>query len=392
MTVPARSSAACTDAARTSATRPYTLLAELTYRCPLRCLYCSNPIDFARAHTELATDEWRRVFAEAAALGVMQVHLSGGEPLMREDLEELIADARANRMYTNLITGGTLLDEPRLGALRAAGLDHVQLSIQDSAADAADFVAGAPVHRKKIAAVQIIGKSGVAFTLNVVIHRFNIGRVDDLIRLAAELGAQRLELASTQFYAWASENRAALMPSASEYAQAEEIARAAIAQYRGVLEIAFVRNDYLTGEPKACTGGWGRTIICIDPAGRVTPCQAAAVIPGLKFFNVRDYSLSEIWRDSPAMNAFRGGDWMSEPCLSCPRKEIDFGGCRCQAFLLTGSAAATDPACRLAPNHRIVAAARAESSVGTKLSYRDVRSSRILVDSASNRVAARKPD
>jgi len=370
---------------RPPAPRPYTLLAEITYRCPLRCLYCSNPIDFARAQAELTAAEWGRVFAEAAALGVVQVHLSGGEPAVRDDLGALVAHARAHRLYINLISGGTLLDEPRLEALRAAGLDHVQLSIQDSAAAAADRVAGAPVHEKKIAVARLVAKLGLALTLNVVIHRFNIARVDDLIRLAADLGAHRLELASTQFYAWAMENRAALMPSAAQYAAAEATARAAAERYRGRLEIAFVRNDYLTGEPKPCMGGWGRSIICVDPTGRVMPCQAAAVIPGLEFANVRDLSLGEIWRGSSAINAFRGLAWMAEPCASCPRKEIDFGGCRCQAFLLTGAARATDPACRLAPDHAIVTALRERATADeadAALVYRDVRTSRKLTAAA----------
>ena len=373
-----------------SVPRPYTLLAELTYRCPLRCLYCSNPVDFATERKELDTSEWRRVFAEAAGLGVMQVHLSGGEPMARDDLPELIADARANHVYTNLITGGTLIDERRLEVLRETGLDHVQLSIQDSQAGTADMIAGAPVHEKKLAAARLIAKSGLAFTLNVVIHRFNISRVDDLIRLAIDLGAQRLELASAQFYAWAFENRAALMPSADQYAQAEETARAAITGLHGALEIAFVRNDYLTGEPKPCMGGWGRSIICVDPSGQVMPCQAAAVISGIEFASVRHYSLGEIWRDSPAINAFRGFDWMAEPCASCPRNEVDFGGCRCQAFLLTGNAASTDPACWMSPDHALIAAARTSASDAIAPSYRDVRTSRLLTGLSRQRDGAAK--
>ena len=260
---------------------PYTLVAELTYRCPLRCVYCSNPVDFALTRDELSTDEWRRAFSEAAKLGVVQLHLSGGEPMLRDDLVELIQHARACDLYTNLITGGTLLDEAKLHRFREAGLEHIQLSIQGAASASAEMVAGVRSHEKKLAVARLISKLGFPFTLNVVIHRLNIAEVPDLIRLAADLGAQRLELANTQFYAWGAENRRALMPTREQYLRAEEIALDAIPKYRGTLEIVFVQNDYLSGEPKPCMGGWGRSYICINPAGEVLPCHAAKVIPGL---------------------------------------------------------------------------------------------------------------
>jgi PqqA peptide cyclase len=361
-----------------AAPRPYTLVAELTYRCPLRCVYCSNPVDFHRSRAELSTGDWRRVFSEAAELGVMQLHLSGGEPVLREDLIELIEHARANDLYTNLITGGTLLDEDKLRRLRAAGLDHIQLSIQGAARESAETIAGVRSHQKKLEVARLIGKIGFPLTLNVVIHRLNIAEVPELIALALELSANRLELANTQFYAWAAENRGALMPTCAQYDRAEETARAAIERYRGRLEIAFVQNDYLSGEPKPCMGGWGRSYICINPIGEVMPCHAASVIPGLRFESVRDGGLEKIWRDLPAMNAFRGDDWMMEPCRSCVRKEIDFGGCRCQAFMLGGNAAEADPICRLSPHHGIVESMREDSGENAPLIYRDTKNSREL--------------
>lgn len=358
--------------------RPYTLVAELTYRCPLRCVYCSNPVDFHRSRDELSTAEWQRVFSEAAELGVMQLHLSGGEPVLRDDLAELISRARACDLYTNLITGGTLLDKDKLRRYRDAGLDHIQLSIQGATRENAETVAGVRSHDEKLDVARLIGKVGFPLTLNVVLHRMNIVEVPELITLALELGANRLELANTQFYAWAAENRRALMPTREQYDHAEEIAREAIDKYRGKLEIAFVQNDYLSGEPKPCMGGWGRSYMCINPTGEVMPCHAAAVIPGLRFDSVRDRALGEIWRDSPAMNAFRGNDWMMEPCRSCPRKEIDFGGCRCQAFMLAGNAAEADPICRLSPHHEFVESIRNDSVADARLIYRDVKTSREL--------------
>ncbi len=360
----------------TPAPRPYTLVAELTYRCPLRCVYCSNPVDFHRSRNELSTAEWRRTFSQAAELGVMQLHLSGGEPVLRADLVELIQHARANDLYTNLITGGTLLDEPKLRCFRKAGLDHIQLSIQGAARASAEIIAGVRSHQKKLEVAELIRKVGFPLTLNVVIHRLNIAELPELIALALELGSDRLELANTQFYAWAAENRRALMPTREQYDRAEEIAREAIVKYRGTLEIAFVQNDYLSGEPKPCMGGWGRSYMCINPAGEVMPCHAASVIPGLRFESVRESTLEKIWRDSPAMNAFRGDDWMMEPCRSCVRKEIDFGGCRCQAFMLAGNAAEADPICRLSPHHGIVESMRNESGSNATLIYREVKTTR----------------
>ncbi|HVN29873.1 MAG TPA: pyrroloquinoline quinone biosynthesis protein PqqE [Candidatus Binataceae bacterium] len=366
-----------------AAPRPYTLVAELTYRCPLRCVYCSNPVDFALHRDELTTDDWRRAFSEAAELGVVQVHLSGGEPMLRDDLPELIRHARACDLYTNLITGGTLLDEDKLHRLRDAGLDHIQLSIQGVASDVAEKIAGVRSHQKKMEVARLITAMGFPLTLNVVLHRLNIGDVPELIRLAAELGADRLELANTQFYAWGAENRRALMPTREQYLRAQEIALAEIPKYRGTLEIAFVQNDYLSGEPKPCMGGWGRTYMCINPAGEVLPCHAAKVIPGLRFQSVRDDSLARIWRDSPGLNAFRGDTWMLEPCRSCERKAIDFGGCRCQAFMIAGNAAEADPICRLSTHHRVIETSLNDIDADAELIYRDAPTSRRLTRSQS---------
>ncbi len=360
------------------APRPYTLVAELTYRCPLRCLYCSNPLDFCSARSELSTDQWRLTLSQAAELGVVQLHLSGGEPVLRPDLPDLIRHARSLDLYTNLITSGALLDENKLGRLRECGLDHVQLSIQDSDPATAELVAGTRSHESKLETARMIRKLGIPLTLNVVVHRLNIDNVPELIELAAELGAQRLELANTQFYGWALENRRLLMPTLDQYERAEQIVNGEMARYRGAMEIAFVRNDYLSGEPKPCMGGWGQSYICINPVGLVMPCHAASAIPGLHFESVKDLPLGRIWRDSPAINAFRGDDWMMQPCRECPRKTIDFGGCRCQAFLLTGNAAQADPVCRFSSYHAAVQAARTDRAVAASPLYRDARNSRRL--------------
>jgi pyrroloquinoline quinone biosynthesis protein E len=361
-----------------TAPRPYTLVAELTYSCPLRCLYCSNPVDFARRRDELTTAQWCQVLSDAAELGVVQLHLSGGEPAVRGDLVDLVRHARACGLYANLITGGTLLDAERLHRLREAGLDHVQLSIQDCDAEAAQLVAGVRVDEHKLAVARMIRRLDLPLTLNVVLHRFNIDRVAQFIELAGELGAQRLELANTQYYAWALVNRRALMPTRPQYEQAEAVTRRELRRYRGVMEIAFVGNDYYSGVAKPCMGGWGRSYLCINPVGEVLPCHAAGVVPGLQFDSVCERPLAEIWRDSPAMNAFRGDDWMREPCRSCPQKAVDYGGCRCQAFLIAGDAALTDPVCRYAPQRAAIDAALAEDPEGAALAYRDARTSHRL--------------
>jgi pyrroloquinoline quinone biosynthesis protein E len=342
-------------------TRPYTLVAELTHRCPLACVYCSNPLTLARAADELDAGTWIRLLHEAEALGVVQVQLTGGEPLVRLDLERIVTAARALGLYTNLVTSGVPLDEARLAALVASGLDAVQLSLQDADAAAGDRMAGRTVARRKRAVARWVRVAGLPLTLNVVLHRGNMARTDRVIALAEELGAQRLELANAQYLGWALANRAALLPTEAQIDAAHAAARAARERLRGVMEIVFVRPDYHRGVPKPCMDGWGRRYLVVTPEGRVQPCHLASTIAGLPLPTVRDGPLERLWASSPAFEAFRGEAWMEEPCRSCPQRTIDFGGCRCQAFALTGRAAATDPACRLAPEHHLVAAARRDA-------------------------------
>ncbi|MDZ7713093.1 MAG: pyrroloquinoline quinone biosynthesis protein PqqE [Rhodovibrio sp.] len=338
---------------------PLGLLAELTHRCPLMCPYCSNPLELSGARAELATDEWLRVIDDAAAMGVLQIHLSGGEPVVRRDLEQLVARCRADEIYTNLITAGVLLDEARLAALAEAGLEHVQLSIQDSRAATADRIGGyAGGHAKKLAVARLVRAAGLPLTVNAVVHRQNLDHLSEIIELAVELGARRLEVAHTQYYGWAYANRAALMPTPEQVTRANEVVAEARGRLKGVLTIDYVVPDYYAKRPKACMGGWGRQFLNVTPTGKVLP------VPRRREHHRHDLRdgararPAEIWADGPAFRRFRGTDWMPEPCRSCDRREIDFGGCRCQAFALTGDAAATDPACGLSPHHdRMVALA-----------------------------------
>jgi pyrroloquinoline quinone biosynthesis protein E len=333
---------------------PTTLLAEITHRCPLHCPYCSNPLELSRAQAELSGDEWKRVFTEARALGVLQLGLSGGEPLLRKDLESLVAHARQTGLYTTLVTSGLGLTRERAHRLRDAGIDHIQVSFQDSDRANAERIAGITSVEKKVAAAALVREIGVAFSVNVVLHRGNLDHIGEIIELAASLGADRLELANTQYYGWAALNRDALMPTRAQLDAAEPIVDAAVARYRGRMQIIYVLPDYYSQYPKACYGGWGSVYIVIGPDGRVLPCHAATQITSLSFDTVRDHSLEWIWRESPGFQAFRGDEWMREPCRSCPRKAVDFGGCRCQAFLLTGDARNTDPVCSLSPNRHVI--------------------------------------
>jgi pyrroloquinoline quinone biosynthesis protein E len=350
---------------------PLAILAELTHRCPLQCPYCSNPIELARASEELATDEWLRLFDEAAALGALQVHLSGGEPAARRDLDLLVAGARRAGLYTNLITSGLLLDRARLDALVAAGLDHVQLSVQDSEAASADRIAGhAGAHARKLRFATEVRAAGLPLTLNVVMHRHNIAHLERLIELAVDLGALRMEVAHVQYYGWGFANRAALLPARAEVETAAATVEAARARLKGRLTIDHVVPDYHARRPKACMGGWGRRFLAIAPNGAILPCHAAATIPGLDFPNARTHSLGQAWHHSPAFQRFRGTDWMPEPCRSCDRREIDWGGCRCQALALTGDPAAVDPVCELAPDHAVVAALASEAGLAPPPDFR----------------------
>jgi pyrroloquinoline quinone biosynthesis protein E len=334
--------------------RPFGLLAELTYRCPLSCPYCSNPLNLADYGDELTTAEWRRVLVEAQELGVLQLHLSGGEPLLRRDLAEIAGTARELGMYTNLITSALGLSQRRAEQLRAAGIDHVQISIQADEPALSESIAGTPSFERKIEAAHLVKQLGWPLTLNVVLHRRNIDRVAALVHLAEEVGADRLELANTQYYGWAWRNRDALLPSRVQLERAETVVRAARTRLQGRMDVIYVLPDYYSRYPKPCMGGWGRRQLTLTPNGDALPCPAAHALP-LPRASVRESPLAQIWAESPAFRSFRGTTWMPEPCRSCDRREIDFGGCRCQAFQLTGDAARTDPVCHLSPDHEIVA-------------------------------------
>jgi pyrroloquinoline quinone biosynthesis protein E len=351
---------------------PLSLLAELTHRCPLQCPYCSNPLALEAAAAELSTEDWCRVLREAADLGVLQVHFSGGEPLLRRDLERLLATARDAGLYSNLITAGVTLTPARLAALAAAGLDHVQLSFQDSEAAPAERIGGMPgAQARKLAAAALIRESGLAFTTNFVVHRQNMERVGAMIALGASLGAQRVEIAHAQYHGWGLVNRDALLPSAAQLAAAEATVEAARIEHAGRMAIDHVSPDYHATRPKPCMGGWAQRFINVSPAGRVLPCHAAESIPGLDFPSVREASLAAIWQDSPAFNRFRGTDWMPEPCRGCAHREEDWGGCRCQALALAGDAAAIDPVCDLSPmHHRVRAALDAAERPAPAFTYR----------------------
>ncbi|MDD5198518.1 MAG: pyrroloquinoline quinone biosynthesis protein PqqE [Terrimicrobiaceae bacterium] len=345
-----------------SAPRPYGLLAELTHWCPLSCPYCSNPLELAARRDELPAETWVRVLAQAAELGVVQVGFSGGEPLLYRDLPRLVATARAEGMYSNLITSGVGLDAGRIAELRGEGLDAVQISLQADEASLGDEVAGAAAHARKLVAARAVVESGLPLGLNVVLHRRNIDRLEAIIALAASLGAMRLELANTQFYGWAFRNRAALIPTRDQVLRAERIAAREAARFAGRMQVIYVLPDYHERRPKPCLHGWGARSLTVNPRGDALPCQAANAIPGLAFDNVRAHSLAWIWREGDAFNRFRGFDWMPEPCRSCPERERDFGGCRCQAALLAGDAARTDPVCEFSPDRPLVDALLADAA------------------------------
>jgi PqqA peptide cyclase len=341
---------------------PLALIAEITHRCPLHCVYCSNPIEMAAASSEMSTTEWIEIFQQAGNLGVLHAHFTGGEPLARPDLTELISGARAAGLYTNLITSGIGLAEARLQALVEAGLDHIQLSFQDSREEAANWIAGAKAHAHKIDLSRLIRRHKIAFTVNLVVHRQNIDHLEEMIAFIEELAPDRMEIAHTQYYGWALRNRAALLPTRAQLEGAVEAVAAAEKRLAGRVRIDSVVPDYYARFPKACMGGWGRRLMLINPTGKVLPCHAAEVIPGLEFESVRRQPLEFIWKESSSFQRFRGEEWMPEPCRSCDQRAEDFGGCRCQALLLTGNATATDPTCSLAPAHHIVEAALVEAN------------------------------
>jgi pyrroloquinoline quinone biosynthesis protein E len=354
-----------------SAPRPYTLVAELTYRCPLRCAYCSNPVQLADLGQELDTATWQETFAQAEALGAVQLHLTGGEPLLRDDLESLVARASQLGLYTNLITSAVPLTRERLAELKRRGLSCVQISLQGTRGQDAVHSTGRDWLEPKLQAARWVRELDLSLTLNVVLHRENIEQIPELVELAARLGAERLELANTQYLGWALLNRAALLPSRAQIEHARVQAQAARERFAGKMEILFVLPDYHASRPRACMDGWARRYIVVSPDGCVLPCHQARSIPELHFERVVDRPLAEIWRDSPALAAFRGEAFMQEPCRSCDRRSIDFGGCRCQAFALTGDAAATDPACSLSPRHALIELARgAQPDALVPLRYR----------------------
>ena len=331
---------------------PIAMLAELTHRCPLSCPYCSNPIEMARQDSELDTQTWARVFDEAARLGVLQLHLSGGEPASRRDLIDLVSAARKAGLYTNLITSGIGLTERRLGDLDKAGLDHIQLSLQGTTPEMADEIGGYKGgYTRKMQVAQWIGEIGFPLTLNAVLHRRNLHQLPRAIEMAQEMGARRIEVATVQFHGWALKNRDGLMPTREQAQTASRIVAEARAALKGQLVIDYVPADYHDDFPKRCMGGWGTTGLNVTPDGQVLPCHAAQTIPHLKFDRVHEKSLDDIWYNGSAFNAYRGTDWMQEPCKSCDRRLVDFGGCRCQAMALVGDASATDPVCVKSPHH-----------------------------------------
>lgn len=353
---------------------PLAVLAELTHRCPLQCPYCSNPLELERAGDELTTDEWKRVLSELAAIGVLQIHFSGGEPTARKDLVELVRHASEVGLYSNLITSAVLLSRDKLQALADAGLSHVQISFQGVEAASADRIAGYKGHAKKLEVARWTRELDLPLTVNAVMHRQNLHQLPDIIEMAVALDADRLEVANVQYYGWALKSRAALMPTVQQLEDTTRLVDEARERLKGVLAIDYVIPDYYAERPKKCMGGWGRQFFNISPSGKILPCHAAETITGLPFESVRGgRSVAEIWRHSEAFNRYRGTGWMKEPCASCAFKEIDFGGCRCQAFALTGDAANTDPACTLSPLHeRIFKVAEQEAAAASdRLLYRD---------------------
>jgi len=354
------------------ATAPMGLLAELTHRCPLQCPYCSNPLELERSSGELSTQDWVRVFKQAGELGILQAHLSGGEPTVRKDLEEITQAAVEAGVYTNLITAGVLLKRERLEKLVDIGLDHLQLSVQHVDAQLADKIAGfSGGYSKKIELAKWVKELNLPLTINSPMHRHNVEYLEEIIEFAVKLGAERLEVAHIQYYGWAFENRNSLIPTREQVYKNADIVDEARERLKGIMTIDFVVPDYYAVRPKPCMGGWGSQFITISPTGKVMPCHAAASIKGLEFDNVKDRHLRDIWLNSSSFEKYRGTDYLPEPCKSCEFKEVDFGGCRCQAFMFTGDATNTDPACAKSPLHKdLLAIAEKESQEQSEFLYR----------------------
>ena len=363
---------------------PLWLLAEVTYRCPLHCVFCYNPVDFAKTERtdELSTTDWLRVLREARALGAVQCGFSGGEPLMRDDLEELIAEAHRLGYYTNLLTSGVGLTKERAQALKAAGLDHVQLSFQDSTRELNDFLSHTRTFQLKQEVGETIKALGWPMVMNVVIHRLNIDHIDRIIAMADALGAEYLELANSQYYSWAHLNRDHLLPTSEQIRRAEAVTDEWRVKVADRMKLFFVAPDYHEGKPKKCMNGWGNVFLTVTPDGTALPCHTAKMLPGLAFPNVREHDVRHIWFDSEGFNRYRGTGWMKGACVTCPDKEKDLGGCRCQAFLLAGDPAATDPVCPKSAHHGVVQAAVAAADAGEvparPLVFRDPKASRAL--------------
>ena len=332
--------------------KPLWMLAELTYRCPLQCPYCSNPVEIARYNNELATEDWIRVMQQARKMGATQLGFSGGEPLVRKDLEELISEARGLGYYTNLITSGVGMDEARVKAFKEAGLDHIQISFQASNEELNNYLGGTKSFKHKQEMARVVKEFEYPMVLNIVLHRKNVDQIRDILDMTVELNADYVELASTQYYGWSRVNIDQLLPTREQLARAEIVAKEYQEKMKGKMKIIYVIPDYFENRPKACMNGWGSIFLTIAPDGSALPCHAAAQLPGLEFPNVRDHSIEHIWNDSDAFNKFRGFDWMQEPCRSCPEKEKDFGGCRCQAYMLTGDATNADPVCDKSAHHQ----------------------------------------
>ena len=361
---------------------PLWLLAELTYRCPLHCIYCSNPVEYIRYRTELSTDAWIRVLREGRELGFVQLGFSGGEPLVREDLEVLVREAHALGYYINLITSGAGLNELRIAELRRAGLDHIQLSMQDSTRELNDFLSHTRTFELKTRIAELIKQQGYPMVLNVVLHRQNLDHIEQILLMAEQMGAEYVELANTQYYGWAVLNREHLLPLPEQLAHAEEVTHRFRERVGSKLKVYFVVPDYYERRPKPCMNGWGSVFMVVTPDGIALPCHEARMLPGLQFPNVVEHPLRWIWYESPAFNRFRGFDWMSEPCRSCPERFKDYGGCRCQAYLLTGKAANTDPVCDLSPMHHrvteLIARAERHEKPQQSLFFREDANSRAL--------------
>ena len=371
----------------TNRSRPLWLLAELTYRCPLQCPYCSNPVEIAKYNDELSTEDWIRVLQQARKMGATQLGFSGGEPLVRRDLEDLIGEARRLGYYTNLITSGVGMDADRVKKFKEAGLDHIQISFQASNEELNNYLGGTKSFRHKQEMARVVKEFEYPMVLNIVLHRKNVDQIRDILDMTVDLNADYVELASTQYYGWSRVNIEQLLPTREQLARAEVVAKEYQEKMKDKMKIIYVIPDYFENRPKACMNGWGSIFLTIAPDGSALPCHAAAQLPGLDFPNVRDYSIEQIWDDSDAFNKFRGFDWMQEPCRSCPEKEKDFGGCRCQAYMLTGDATNADPVCDKSPHHGRLHADvdRIGSLSGTKefeskpLVFRNMRNSKELI-------------